>query len=396
MTDRLRFWIPGLVVSLAGLSLLASQAYNPALPLVAAEFQITSNQAQYTLAALMLGIAMSGILYGALSDIWGRRPMVLLSLVLHSLMAGICVFAPKLSWLMVGCFLLGIGGGGGGALGLAILKDHFVDEKDTARVMAQMSMVIVLIPVLSQILGSNIAAIGGWRFIFLVLSVVGVFLLTVCWKFMPETRKRKKTGEVPSIKEVLLKFCHLLKDIRFVSLASAHTLLFFGVYCYMTVAPFVFLNVLGVRIEFYGFYVAIGGSVYMGAGYVSQRLVNRLGTLRLMNFGIGLCLVGAISFLLLCFVLPTSPLLISLVFAGFISGIPFVMPTSIAKAMEGKGEQAGAAASLVTTFRMAMAFVGTLVGGLLPDGTFYGVAIFLVVAVLLAKLLLVIGTRRYT
>ncbi len=395
MADRLRFWIPGLVVSLAGLSLLASQAYNPALPLVAKEFQISSNFAQYTLAALTLGIAFSGILYGALSDIWGRRPMVLLSLVLHSLIAGMCVFVPTISWLMAGCFLLGVGGGGGGSLGLAILKDHFVEEKDTARVMAQMSMVIVLIPVFSQILGSNLAAVGGWRFIFLILSAAGLFLLVVCWKFMPETRKRKQIGERDSLKEVLLKFSLLLKDIRFVCLASAHTFLFFGVYCYMTVAPFVFLNVFEVRIEFYGFYVAIGGSAYLVASYFSQRLVNRWGTKPLMNFGIGLCLLGAIAFLLLCVVFPTSPLLVSLVFAMFIGGIPFVMPTSIAKAMEGKGEQAGTAASLVTTFRMLMAFIGTLLGGLLPDNSFYGVAVFLILAVLCAKLLVSIGTRQH-
>ena len=160
----------------------------PALPVIVAEFGRDLSIAQMTISFYMVGIAVSQISMGSLSDRFGRRPVVLAGIGLAALASIGCIFAQTLPQLIAARFFQAVGAGCGMAIGRAIVRDLF----DRNRTSSMISLVIAASTVsqmVSPLIGGLLEARFGWPSIFYFLTVVALLLMTIVAMTLPETRR---------------------------------------------------------------------------------------------------------------------------------------------------------------------------------------------------------------
>ncbi len=152
---------------------LGMHIFVPALPLAATDLGTSISTIQQTVSVYILGLAIAGILYGPISDRFGRRQTLIGALVLYTAAGLAAAFAVGAQILIVARFFQAVGGGAGLVLGRAMVRDTSPPE-DTTRRLAMMNLTTTLGPVMAPIIGSIIAAQFGWRPIFWVLCALGV------------------------------------------------------------------------------------------------------------------------------------------------------------------------------------------------------------------------------
>ena len=160
-----------------------------------------SNEVARVVTAYFLGMALAPIPYGALSDRWGRRPVLWLGGSIYIVGAIASSLAPTLPLLLAGRFLWGIGAAGGRVVAFAILRDTHEGEK-MARLMSYMMGVFILVPILAPSLGALLVAVGPWQGVFVTAAVAGVAVLAWSLRLSetlaPENRRTTMFANVPS------------------------------------------------------------------------------------------------------------------------------------------------------------------------------------------------------
>lgn len=152
---------------------LAMHIFVPALPLVAAHFNATAGTTQLTLSAYIVGLAVAQLAYGPFSDTYGRRPVLMLGMLLYTAASLLALTSTSIDVLIVARFFEGLGGGAGLVLGRAIVRDTNTGE-GAARKLSTMNLIVVAGPGLSPVVGSLLAAVSGWRIIFVALGLLGL------------------------------------------------------------------------------------------------------------------------------------------------------------------------------------------------------------------------------
>jgi len=161
-----------LTALLMSLVALAIDMILPALPALVIEFSLRdNNQAQYVISAVFLGMVAGKLLFGPLSDAWGRKPAIYLGLLLYIGGAVICYFARDFSIFILGRVVQGVGVAAPRVVSVALVRDQF-EGREMARIMSFIMMVFILVPAIAPALGQGILMLFGWR------MILGVFILT--------------------------------------------------------------------------------------------------------------------------------------------------------------------------------------------------------------------------
>jgi DHA1 family bicyclomycin/chloramphenicol resistance-like MFS transporter len=169
---------------------LAMHMFVPALPAVARELDTTPAAAQLTLTVYLIGIAAGQLIYGPLSDRFGRRPVLIASLAVFLAATLTAAFAPTIQWLIVARVVQSLGACGGLVLGRAMARDGATPEQ-AARQLALLVMVMTASPAIAPLLGATVATILGWRGIFGLLGAAGAGLLLLALISLPETSRQR-------------------------------------------------------------------------------------------------------------------------------------------------------------------------------------------------------------
>ena len=187
-----------LAVILAALAMMgpfAIDTYLPAFPNIQASLNATALQVQQTLTAYMLAFAVMILWHGALSDSFGRRNIIIGSLVMFALASLGCAAAHSVTYLWAFRILQGISAGAGVVIGRAIIRDLYSDAAAT-RLLSLVTMIFAIAPAVAPILGGWIVKLFDWRSIFLFLFFYTALLTWVCYKYLPESVLAFPDGEV--------------------------------------------------------------------------------------------------------------------------------------------------------------------------------------------------------
>lgn len=180
---------PQMVLILGLLACIAPatiDAYLPAFGALEREFGVPPEAVQQTLGVYMLAYASMLLLHGTLSDAWGRRPVILASLVVYIAGSLTAALAPSLGWLLAGRALQGLSAGAGLVVGQAIVRDCY-EEGVARRTLSYIVMVFNVSPALAPLLGGQLTAHHGWRAVFLMLVALALAALLLCGMRLPET-----------------------------------------------------------------------------------------------------------------------------------------------------------------------------------------------------------------
>lgn len=260
--------------------------YLPSFPAIERDFTITTLQLQQTLSAYLLPFAFMTLFHGTLSDSFGRRPVILVSLVCFALGSVGCAMAQSYEQLLLFRGVQGLSAGAGMVVGRAIIRDSF-EGHAAQRLMAMVTMIFGLAPAIAPVIGGLLQSWFGWRAVFVFLALFGAALYLLCHLRLPETlppSSRQSFAAVPLFRN----YVKLAGSLRLLLLSSAVALNFCGFFLYIASAPALIYGLLGLGENQFAWLFVPGITGVMTGAFLSGRLAGRASPQRTVKIAYGM------------------------------------------------------------------------------------------------------------
>lgn len=375
----------GLIVVLGALAAFAPVSidmYLPAFPALERAFGVGMGAVQTTLAAFFLGFALGQAFFGPITDRFGRKPPLYVSLTIYAAASAGCALAPSIEALAGLRFLQAFAACAGAVISRAIVRDLFPPQ-EAVRVFSALMLVTGLAPILAPLAGGWLLSLAGWQAIFWTLSGFGALCLAAISFRLPESHPpeaRRRLRLVPALQAYL----RLLADRRFVGYALSGGFAMAGMFVYIAGSPFVFIELHGVPPQHYGWLFGTNAFGLVAAAQANGRLLrpgHSHSTLRRANFAqaaIGLVLVATAATGAGGLWGVALPLFL------YVASLGFTLPNATALAMAPHGANAGVASALLGTLQFGSGAVAASLLGALHAGTALPMAALIALCGLLA------------
>ena len=272
-----------LLACLGMLGPFAIDTYLPAFAGIAASINATPLQMQQTLSVYLIGFAVMSLFHGALSDSFGRRPVVLTGVAVFTLASAGCALSQTIGELVFFRLLQGLSTGAGIVVSRAVIRDMF-PPADAQRVMSQVTIFFGAAPAVAPIVGGLLFVHADWHAIFWFLTAVGALLWFANWRLLPESL-HVSARQPFEVRNLLSGYWQLGSSGRFLLLALASGVPFNGMFLYVLSAPVFVGEHLGLGpTEFFWFFIFIIGGI-MGGAWWSGRLAGKLPPARQIRRG---------------------------------------------------------------------------------------------------------------
>lgn len=341
--SRNRIAIFVVVGALTGIAPLSIDAYIPGLPELTSDLGTSASTGQLTLTAFLLGLALSQVVAGSISDNVGRRGPVLAGLIAYLASSLLCGLSPGILTLTFLRLVQGAAAGVGFVIARAIIRDLYTGTAG-ARIFARLVIVSGVAPVIAPILGGQVLRFTSWRGLFVLFAVVSAMILAAAYVFLFETLPVHLRHE-PGLRTKLRVFRALIVDTSFLPYALVGSLGFAAMFSYIAGAPFVLEDIHGLSPQEFSLAFAANALGLVVLSQVSGRLVERVGPAVLLRVGAAMSATGgAVTLLSVVLEAGLMPLLIGLWLT--VSAIGLIVPNSTALALARQGERAGSASAL--------------------------------------------------
>lgn len=230
---------------LAGLSMvgpLAIDTYLPSFPAITADYGVSPALVQQTLSLFLFTFAFMMLFTGTLSDSFGRRPVILVGLVVYTAASFGIAFAPSFHWLLLGRALQGLAAAAGSVVGRAVVRDR-VSGAEAQRALAHIMMVFGLAPAIAPILGGWLHVMFGWHSVFVFLGSFGLLMLLACARWLPESLPAERRHAF-HFGTIVRHYLMALRHRQFLLLALAGGLTFSGFALYIGSASHFVIDIL--------------------------------------------------------------------------------------------------------------------------------------------------------
>jgi DHA1 family bicyclomycin/chloramphenicol resistance-like MFS transporter len=272
-----------LTLILAGLTMvgpLAIDTYLPSFPAISHQFNASPLLVQQTLSAFLFTFAFMMLFYGTLSDSFGRRPVILLSLVLYIIASLGGALAPSLGWLLACRVLQGLAAGAGSVVGRAIVQDRF-SGAEAQKIMSHIMMVFGLAPAIAPVLGGWLQVSFGWRAVFWFLGGFGILMLVTVYRALPESLPKKERHAF-HLGQIAANYRKVLRHRQFLLLAVAVGLSFSGFALYIGSAAYFIISILHLpETAFAWLFIPLVSGMVIGSA-LSARLAQRYSRVQLV------------------------------------------------------------------------------------------------------------------
>jgi DHA1 family bicyclomycin/chloramphenicol resistance-like MFS transporter len=338
---------------------LAMHMFVPALTIAGSDLHVDAPTIRMTISVYIFGLAVGQLVYGPLSDVFGRRPTLLVGLALYTLGGLVATCAPNVGVLIGARLVQAAGGCAGLLLGRAIVRDT-AGSNDAVRRLALMSLMTMIGPGLAPLVGGLLAAASGWRAIFVVLTALGVFNFVVSWRLLPETGT--PSGQI-SARGVARDYRALLGSPRFLGFAIGGGCATTSFYGFIAAAPFIFINELHRPLHEVGIYLGlmiVGMSV---GNLLAGRLVGRFSIERLLIAGNVVSLASAVVVLAAFLALRPGVVAIEAVMIVYCIGAGICSPAVSTLSISVDPRLIGSAAGLYGFTQMAVGALCTTLAG---------------------------------
>lgn len=338
-----------LLLCLFALSLTTETTCSAALPAIAKHFNIKGGIAQTLSSIYFLGFALGIFSLGRVSDVFGRRPVVLAGIILYIISSIISIFVDNIEALMVMRFLQAFGASVGSVIAQAMARDSYQGHR-LSYVYSSLAMGLAFLPSLGSLAGGYIVEYFGWRYVFVFLSSSSLLILLVCLKYLPETN-----GYIGSARNN--KYLRILKIVVMDKIVLLYALIigsFNGImFGFYLEAPFIFINKLGISPSIYG-KLAIMLSLANLTGSIINRKLNKIyvDTKKIMISGLILSLLGCTILVISSFLFMEhyhQKLLVPIIFIPMIMqmiGHSLLIPMILRYALEDYSRVSGTAGSI--------------------------------------------------
>jgi DHA1 family bicyclomycin/chloramphenicol resistance-like MFS transporter len=357
------FALTALLALLTALGPVAVDMYLPSFPEIGRLLGASPATVQLTLSLYMVSYAVGQIVYGPLSDRWGRIPVLRASLAIYCAASLACALAPTIETLLAARALQALGSSGAIVLARAIVRDLYSGAR-AGRELSLMGAIMALAPVGAPMIGGVLQSTFGWRSHFVLQIAFGLVAALFVWRKLPETLRAQTPGPF-STRAIWAGYREIMRNRAVLAYIGMLSISFAGVFAWISGSSFVLQEIYGLSALQFGLAFAAGSCGYLAGTALAAHIVTRLGLDRTIGLGAagvaagGLAAAAAVA-------TGTSAVPLVAAFALYATGMGMVQPQTIAGAMMPFPHRAGTASSLVGVSQMVCAaIIGAIVGHLL-------------------------------
>jgi len=346
---------------------MSSDLYIPCLPEMSAFYGVQDHIVVMTISIYMIGFSFMGLIGGALSDSLGRRPIFMLGVGIFVLGSIGTYLAKSIEMLTLSRLIQGMGAGTSYVISTAMIKDSFPDRL-CSRLFSLMGTAIALSPTIAPIIGGKISAVWGWEFNFTIILGAALVTFFLCQLGLFETLEPSKRQAI-SLKATMKSYANLFGNLRVCGYALISGLTYGSLWAWIALAPFFFIESLGISAQEYGYYAMIGPISYMVGAIINQALVNRFGIDRLLRAGLAIITIGSIYLNIVSFnsLFNKWGLISGLII--FCTGLAPVFSNAATCSLDVPANQRGAASAVLGLVEMTLAAVYAYGASWFNDGT---------------------------
>ncbi len=350
------------VAALATLAPFTIDTYLPSFPDIGADLSASHAQMQQTLSLYLFAAAFSTLIYGPLSDSFGRRRVTMAALFIYAMASIGCIFAASIEQLILLRVGQGLSASAGMVIGRAMIRDVYHGPQ-AQRVMARVMLLFGLAPAFAPIIGGWLHDLFGWRSVFVFLALVAAALLLMVMFGTRETLAPEKRHSIHPV-AVGRVYAMALRNGHFLALVFSFALMFGAFFIYVAGAPTVIYDFLGLGVnDFWMLFVPSVAAIMFGS-QVSGWLAGRVSPQRTVGFGFGLMLVAALLNVLQATLLSATPLTVVAPVALYVLGMALSMPNINLMALDCFPNNRGMASAMQSFVQMT--FTALVVGVLVP------------------------------
>lgn len=355
------------LASLVAIGQISTSMYLPSLPTIVEQFNTTTGLVQLTISVYLLGWAGSVLIVGPISDWLGRKPIIIVGLLVHIGASVACAFVSSIGVFILLRFIQAIGGATTSVLPRAIVRDIYEGES-AARMLSFMGAFMAIMQGIAPIIGGYLHVIFGWESNFVFMGVFGIMLLGVVLFFMDETLENPDPRAIHLI-NLFKNYYKLLKHWRFMGYVTCASLSAAGNFAFLSGASFILLETYNISAEYFGYFFGIGVLGFVAGTIVGAHYTIRIGIEKLVNCGVMLVAASGVAMMLMAWLGFQGVYTVIVPQVIYFFGVGIVSPQSTAGALTPFPKMAGIASSLFGFFIIsAGSFSGMLVGQTF-DGT---------------------------
>ena len=378
------------LIAASSVSIMSTDIYTPSLPHLPALLSTDAVSVKLTVSLNVLMFGFAQMIHGPLSDRFGRKPVLLGAMMLFSAACIGCALAQTIGWLIAARMVQGAMGAAEAVVCLAIFKDLFA-EKQQVRALAIFGVSIALAPAAAPILGGYVHVWFGWRANFYLIAALGALVAFLIWRHLPESAP-PPSARAGRIRAVLADYRALLADDNFIFYAALTGIGMGVLYVFITGAPFVLINQLGIATEHFGYFQAAIVFAYFVGSLICMRAINFIRAEQLLNIGLALVLCGGVALFGAMLANAINPTTFTAAFALMTFGLAPLFAVAPAKAMLVTDKNAGATAAMLGACEMVVGGLGAFAVGVLRDNDYLAVGAP-IAGLLIAAALLILRHR---
>jgi DHA1 family bicyclomycin/chloramphenicol resistance-like MFS transporter len=350
---------------LMALSALGTDLYVPALPDTAAYFSAPVSATQLTLTTYFLGLAIGQLLWGPLSDRYGRRPVLFIALAMMLVVTAVAPLMPSIGALTALRLGQGLAMSGGVVVARSVVRDLHSHEH-AARLLARMLIVFSVVPIAAPVVGAALTSYAGWRAIFCTYAAVALALLAASTFGLRETAPDQRRSARPS--EIARTLASILSERRFIAPLLLFLCCQMGILAWVASSAFTLAHA-GVSVTSYGWMFAGVMLGQIAGAWVASRFVMRVGSARMMRVGTWLFLAGGLGAAALSWGGATHWIALVVPFGVLLFGSALIIPSATSLALTPFPHAAGAASSLIGAIGFTSGALLSTVLGVAFDGS---------------------------
>jgi DHA1 family bicyclomycin/chloramphenicol resistance-like MFS transporter len=353
-----------LVLLLAGLSAfgpLSVDMYLPSMPTIARAFASNAATVQYTMVSFMTGYAFGQLSWGPITDRFGRKPPLYVSLSFYILFCAGCASSTGVGMLIALRALQAICACAGGVVARAIVRDLF-SGVEAARVYTLQMLAVAMTPMVAPVLGGYLLLFFGWRSIFWTQAIVACVVFVSMHLVLRETHK-PGTSATLHLARTLRGYVALLFDRHFAGYALGNGFGAGALFTYIATSSHVYIDVYGMKPEMFGWLFGFASLGVMAASQIASYLHHRFGVAQVLRASFLIKTLLALLVLVLWLV-DGGLWAFAIPMFFYLSLIGAIIPSTAALAMESQGHRAGMASALLGTMQFVFGALGAALVGL--------------------------------
>jgi DHA1 family bicyclomycin/chloramphenicol resistance-like MFS transporter len=354
-----------LLTALVALGPVSISLYVPSMPALAAEFQTAPGLVQQSFTIFVVGFAAAQLVYGPLSDRFGRRPVLIGGLIFYMAASLACALSSGIDQFLAARLAQGLGACVGPVVVRAIVRDRF-ERTDAVLAFAFIGTAIALAPAVGPLIGGFLEVWFGWRSTFLFLVGYGLLMTGLVLARLEESIPRRDRNATDPVR-LIRNYASLLTNRRYLGYMAPITFCFGGLFAYNATAPFLFIDRLGLSPDQFGMVAIFTVSTYATGSWLAGRLGVRFSTRRMASMGLAAAGLASASMLLLAGELSLARVIGPMML--FVFGFGLMIPACTAAALQPFPRIAGSASALMGFLQMGIGAVGSLVMSRIYDGT---------------------------